>query len=132
MFVYRCEVLPPSVNSFYGRARRHVYLKPPVHEWRQSLKEAWVASGLPVFLDEVAVEIFICPKDRRKRDLDNCIKSCLDALEAAGALRDDHQVAHLMVQRCPCRQCPLFELRLTRFEYSPVDESPRTSNSLSS
>jgi len=40
------------------------------------------------------------PPDRRRRDLDNLLKSVLDALEHAGVYADDSQVDLLVVRRC--------------------------------
>ena len=45
------------------------------------------------------VEITLYPPDRRIRDIDNCIKSALDALVQGGAFNDDSQIDVLIVQR---------------------------------
>ena len=39
------------------------------------------------------------PPDRRRRDLDNAMKSLLDALEYGGVYADDSQVDHLEIRR---------------------------------
>jgi len=43
------------------------------------------------------IELF--PPDRRRRDVDNAMKSLLDALAHGGAYHDDSQIARLTVQR---------------------------------
>ena len=49
----------------------------------------------------VAVMIWACPPDRRRRDLDNILKPLLDALQHAGCYRDDSQIDDLHVTRMP-------------------------------
>ncbi|NBW20709.1 MAG: RusA family crossover junction endodeoxyribonuclease [Caulobacteraceae bacterium] len=45
----------------------------------------------------VVIEAF--PPDRRKRDLDNILKSLLDALTHAGVWEDDSQIEDLRIYR---------------------------------
>ncbi len=45
------------------------------------------------------VEIEAYPPDRRKRDLDNILKSLLDALTYAGIWEDDSQIDDLRIYR---------------------------------
>jgi crossover junction endodeoxyribonuclease RusA len=49
----------------------------------------------------VGVEIRVCPPDRRDRDLDNILKSLLDALTHAGVYVDDALIDELIVRRGP-------------------------------
>lgn len=50
---------------------------------------------------ELRVHITIQPPDRRKRDLDNVIKCTLDALQKAGAIRDDADIVYLVAKKLP-------------------------------
>jgi crossover junction endodeoxyribonuclease RusA len=45
------------------------------------------------------VEIEAWPPDKRKRDLDNILKSLLDALTYAGIWEDDSQIDDLRIYR---------------------------------
>lgn len=45
------------------------------------------------------VHIDIFPPDKRRRDLDNCLKSLLDALQHGGAYLDDSQIVRLSIEK---------------------------------
>lgn len=67
-----------------------------------------VAVAIDVFPDRTEVRISaIEPEDRRRQtlrgDVDNYAKAVLDALQDAGTLTDDHQVADLRVRFRPER-----------------------------
>ena len=45
------------------------------------------------------VEIKACPPDKRKRDLDNILKSLLDSMTHAGVWEDDSQIQDLRIYK---------------------------------
>ncbi len=47
----------------------------------------------------LAVTIDLYPPDRRRRDIDNTVKACLDGLQNAAVFVDDSQVDHLTIRR---------------------------------
>lgn len=47
----------------------------------------------------LAVELFVYPPDRRRRDLDNVSKCLFDSLTKAGVWKDDEQIDLLMIRR---------------------------------
>jgi crossover junction endodeoxyribonuclease RusA len=50
-------------------------------------------------LDRLAVKVEAYPPDRRCRDIDNLLKSMLDALQHAGLIPDDSQIDDLAIVR---------------------------------
>jgi len=88
---------PPSVNHYWRYARGRFYISPAGHNYRESVLA--ILFGCEKLSGPVALEIEVYPPDRRRRDLDNILKSILDALEYADAFEDDAQVAFLSVER---------------------------------
>jgi len=92
---------PPSVNLYWRHNHGRTHIS---KEGRRYRADVWaiVASqgtnGLPL-RGPVRVEIHAYPPDRRRRDVDNIGKAILDALEFAGVLEDDNQVADLRIVR---------------------------------
>lgn len=67
--------------------REHVILK--CHEYRGYFNEN---KRLSMLIDAY-------PPDKRRRDLDNIFKSCLDSLQHAGVYPDDSQIDDLRITR---------------------------------
>jgi crossover junction endodeoxyribonuclease RusA len=88
---------PPSVNHYWRYARGRFYISPAGHSYREAVAD--ILADCQKLRGPVALEIEVYPPDRRRRDLDNILKSVLDALEYAGAFDDDAQVASIFVQR---------------------------------
>lgn len=101
---------PPSVNHLW----RHVVIKGTVRtllskegrKYRLAARGGF--TGEP-FTGRLAVRVIVCPPDRRRRDLDNTCKACLDALSPErgkvsgfqGVWLDDSQIDILIVERGP-------------------------------
>lgn len=88
---------PPSVNHYWllGQRGRRFISKAGV-AFRLAVKSLPL---LQTFAGEVAVKITACPPDRRRRDLDNLLKSLLDSIQHAGIIRDDVNVVDLHIVR---------------------------------
>ena len=54
--------------------------------------------GIEPLEGDLALTVHLYPPDRRRRDVDNTLKSFMDALVHAGAMRDDSQVKILHVE----------------------------------
>lgn len=87
-----CLPLPPSVNHYLKKTSRGVYLSKAAKRFRAEVKIETLQQGLPKFTRPVAATLEIHPPDR-SCDLDNFEKSLWDALQHAGTLVNDSQVA---------------------------------------
>ena len=101
---------PPSVNHLW----RHVVIRGAVRtllsaegrKYRVAAREG--ITGEPL-TGRLAVRVIVYPPDRRRRDLDNVCKACLDALSPEkgkvrgfpGVWLDDSQIDILHVERGP-------------------------------
>jgi crossover junction endodeoxyribonuclease RusA len=92
---------PPSVNSYWGFSGHRRFLTPKAVEFKNQVKIAILEAGVKHFGDaRLEITITLYPKDKRVRDLDNSLKSCLDAIGQSGLVfKDDSQIDVLLVQR---------------------------------
>lgn len=117
---------PPSVNDYWhsraikvnGKWMPTVYVSKDGKDFRKAVSEkVFEQSGFrnPVTLfGRVAVEVTLFAKDLRARDLDNFLKSLLDALTAATVWGDDKQIDLLLVKRGPiARTNPRVEIKVS-------------------
>ena len=88
---------PPSVNTYWGFCGSRRFLTKKAVEFKKAVAEAFTGTGFAT--DRLQITIWLYPPDRRKSDIDNRIKSCLDAIVQAGFMTDDSQVDRLIVSR---------------------------------
>ena len=96
---------PPTVNSYW----RHrvvgklatVYVSQEGQAYRKAVNLCLMEHGVKTYALErdLRVEIEVFPPDRRKRDLDNLLKSLLDSLTHAQVWKDDNQISDLRIFR---------------------------------
>lgn len=96
---------PPTVNTYY----RHkvfgklatVYVSQEGKAYRKAVNLCLMQHGIKTYAleQDLRVEIEVYPPDRRKRDLDNLLKSLLDSLTHAEVWKDDSQISDLRIFR---------------------------------
>jgi len=92
---------PPSLNHYYRRVGPRTLISREGRTYRERVCAIVAASGVPAFTGPVEVKVELYPPDRRKRDVDNALKSLLDALEKGGAYRNDSQIVTLVARKRP-------------------------------
>jgi crossover junction endodeoxyribonuclease RusA len=92
--------LPPSVNAYWRNFQGRTILSKAAREYKQTVKDYVLLNKIPYFGDaRLQAIITIFPKDRRKQDLDNRLKSLLDSLGNAGVFDDDSQFDKIEIGR---------------------------------
>lgn len=91
---------PPSVNTYWGFRGSHRFLTAKAKAFKAVVASEFRASGQRGFgKARLHIDIRLHAPDKRARDIDNVVKSTLDALTQAGVFVDDSQVDVLHVQR---------------------------------
>lgn len=90
---------PPSVNHYWRRVGSRVLISRGGRAYRSQVAATLAARRVRPLDGPLDVSIEAHPPDRRRRDLDNALKSLLDALEHGGAYHDDYQIEHLTIAR---------------------------------
>ena len=95
---------PPSVNT-YWRIGHHgrLHVSNAGVKYRGQVWAAVTAARITPFSADVRLALVatVSPPDRRRRDLDNCLKALQDSLEFAGVFADDSQIDRLDITRGP-------------------------------
>ncbi len=111
---------PPSINHYWRRVGPRTLISREGRRFRKEVMAILAAMGVKPLPGPLTVWIKVYPPDRRRRDLDNIIKSLLDALEHGAAYHDDSQIDCLLVQR----QHVVPEGKVRVILDAPSDEEP--------
>ena len=93
---------PPTINSYYGTTRSgQKFIGAKGKEFRAVVIEALreIPEGKGTLDGRLHIVIECHVPDRRRRDLDNILKSLLDAMTHAGVYKDDCLIDYLEVSR---------------------------------
>lgn len=102
-------VLSPAGRAFYELAQRQVSDQ---------------RNGARFDDGDLEVTIWLYPPDRRKADIDNRIKTLLDACTKGGLWTDDNQVAALHVYRGDVIQNGAAHLLVRKLHSNPTENTP--------
>ena len=92
--------LPPSMNTYWRNFRGRTILSQGGRDYKLAVQEYVTVNNIPSFgQSRLQAIITIFPKDRRKQDLDNRLKSLLDSLGNAGVFDDDSQFDKIEIAR---------------------------------
>ncbi len=87
---------PPSVNHYWRTWKNRHLISKEGRAYRTTV--AGLLSPCPL-AGRLSVAVQAFPPDRRVRDLDNLLKSLLDALQHAGVYGDDSQIDRILIER---------------------------------
>lgn len=91
---------PPSINHYWRHTRNGHYISQEGKAYRELVCLACAQQDIRFGPHErLMVSIEAYPPDRRRRDLDNVLKSLLDSLQCAGVYDDDSQIDFLSIRR---------------------------------
>ena len=97
---------PPSVNHYWRKWRNRMVISREGREFRCRVERLCTAPAGDFGSDNgnkkpprIALCMDAFPPDRRRRDLDNLLKSTQDSLAHAGVYEDDSQIDLLLVRR---------------------------------
>ena len=90
---------PPSINHYWRRVGVRTLISREGRRFRERVVAILAALHIQPLTGRLDVRVDVFPPDRRRRDLDNCLKSLLDAMEHGGAYTDDSQIAKLTIER---------------------------------
>jgi crossover junction endodeoxyribonuclease RusA len=99
---------PPSVNHYWRHVGNRTLISRTGRAYRQQVLHDVQQLGLRVITGPIKLEVIVTRPDRRRRDVDNLLKSLLDALDHAEVYEDDSQIQDLRISwRCDENQQPV-------------------------
>ena len=91
---------PPSVNTYWGFKGSRRFLTSRATLFKTAVNAEFTRNGHDGFANKrLHITIELYPPDKRIRDIDNVVKSTLDALCQCGVFDDDGQIDVLHVER---------------------------------
>jgi crossover junction endodeoxyribonuclease RusA len=105
---------PPTVNNYYVKTKRGVFISQKGRKYRDEvLKAVLEQAGGDTIDSNMLVEVILFPPDKRKRDVDNYNKALLDALTQAELWEDDSLIDQLFNYRGVTKKGGQVYIRIT-------------------
>ena len=99
---------PPSVNHYSRHVGSRTLISRTGRAYRQQVLHDVQQLQLRSITGPIRLEAIVTRPDRRRRDVDNLLKSLLDGLDHAGVYEDDSQIQDLRIGwRCDENQQPV-------------------------
>lgn len=94
MPIYLELPFPPSVNNMFinGKAGKGRFLAPRYRAWKTEAGYLARSQSKEHIAGPFAVQINAVRPDKRRRDIDNCIKPIVDLLVSLGFVEDDSEM----------------------------------------
>jgi len=84
---------PPSLNSLYVPYRGRMIISKEARKYHTDFQRVLDQLGHPgTCKGLLEADIWVCPPDRRGRDIDNVLKALFDAMQKAGVYENDYQI----------------------------------------
>lgn len=90
---------PPSVNRYYRNVGSRTLISRDGRKYRQRVEALLARLRIRPTEGPLAVVVDLFPPDRRRRDVDNAMKSLLDSMQHGGAYHDDSQIVYLEIHK---------------------------------
>lgn len=91
---------PPSINQYWRRHGNRYFISAEGQQYRKNvIYSCYEYKQCFPKENRLRVDIEAYPPDKRRRDLDNVLKSLLDSLQHAGVYEDDCQIDKLSIIR---------------------------------
>ena len=111
--------VPPTTNHYYAGVRGRKIISKAGREWTaQAVRSIRQQHTGPAFTGDVRIEA-TWYRERRSGDLSNRSKPTEDALQKAGVLENDSQIAELEWKRKEDKANPRCEIVVTQLEQEP-------------
>lgn len=103
---------PPSANRLWRSTCRRVYRAQGYVKWLREAGWTLRAQHPGRIPGDYAMRLLACPKDKRKRDLDNLLKATSDLLVAAGVVDEDSRCRVIEAAWVDETECPKGSIRV--------------------
>jgi crossover junction endodeoxyribonuclease RusA len=91
---------PPTVNTYYRHVGSKVLISAGGRAYRKAVAMAlFLAGASQPMTGRLEVAVVLHPPDRRLRDIDNVLKSLLDAIQHGAGYLNDGQIDKLTIER---------------------------------